>query len=124
MGMLLDVVADSNLPITWQLVGVVCSVALGTTIIVSYLNNQFKGVGRMIEGIKLIVYRLISKHNREDDERFEALNQNIFDIHLHLAQRDGTEMPRMRTFPRRRYMVESVESDQDEQDEATAQKTN
>jgi hypothetical protein len=88
-----------DLPLTWQLVGVVISVASATAVIMIYLN-------RVVSDLKRTFYRVVSTHNREDDDRFELQNQNVWDIHLHLAAPEKTPLRPPRTLPRRRYLVE------------------
>lgn len=55
-------------------------------------------------------YKVMSLHNREDDDRFEHLNNEIWNIHVRNAQKDGDSPPKRRTFPRRRYLQESAEA--------------
>jgi hypothetical protein len=89
--------------VTWQVVAIVagflgsiaCSTAFLTWFIAAQLSNN-----------RRVFYRTISKHNREDDDRFAALQDNQYELREYLAQRDGTAMPQRKTFPRRRYLID------------------
>lgn len=62
-----------------------------------FLREQFSKTHRMF-------YSVMSLHNREDDDRFEALSGDIQKIHLRNARIDGDEPPGRNPFPRRRYL--------------------
>ena len=55
-----------------------------------------------------LFYRIISRHNKEDDDRFEILDNSIWEIHVRNAMRDGDHPPKRQTIPRRRYLVEDA----------------
>lgn len=88
--------------VTFQLVAIVMSVASGTAWLTWFLREQFSKTHRMF-------YRVLSLHNREDDDRFEALSADIWRIHVRDARRDGSDPPDRKTFPRRRYLSEEGE---------------
>lgn len=58
-----------------------------------------------------LFYRVISLHNKEDDDRFQELSDEIWKIHLRNASRDGDRPPQRKTLPRRRYLAETIGED-------------
>lgn len=48
-------------------------------------------------------YRIMSLHNREDDDRFLAIQEAQRELREYVARRDGTKIPHPKSFPRRRY---------------------
>jgi hypothetical protein len=52
-----------------------------------------------------IFYRVISRHNKEDDDRFALLQESIHQIQFRNALRDGDEPPPRKEIPRRRYLI-------------------
>ena|SRR5271154_4384549 len=56
-------------------------------------------------------YRIMSVHNKEDDDRFEALKQDIWQLRLRNARVDGVKPPEQQSFPRRRYLGEDGDID-------------
>lgn len=104
--MTLTTVVSEDLPITWELITVLVSVIATTMFLTWFVRNQFAAQTRLF-------FRIISRHNREDDDRFQLLSDDIWNIHLHLAQQDGGEMPKRKSLPRRRYLVEDVGGDDD-----------
>jgi hypothetical protein len=52
-----------------------------------------------------IFYRVISRHNKEDDDAFAMIQESIHQIQVRNAIRDETEPPPRRNIPRRRYLV-------------------
>jgi hypothetical protein len=95
------VLADqiNDLPLTWGLLGMMGTVAVGTAYLTWFVRDQFTKQTRLI-------YRIISKHNREDDDRFEAISTDMWNIREHLARQNGQEIPPRKTFPRRRYLMD------------------
>ena len=55
---------------------------------------------------RLLLYRVISRHNKEDDDRFEQLHTEIWRLHVRNAGKDGTRAPHFKPLPRRRYLIE------------------
>lgn len=106
-----------DLPITWGLVGVVCSVAAGTAVLTRHLSNQFSKQTRLF-------FRVISRHNREDDDRFQALSDEMWGVRELISNISGRPLPARRSFPRRRYLVDDgehpSEDDNDDKDDTTA----
>jgi hypothetical protein len=88
--------------VTIQLVSIVASVAVATAWLTWFLREQFSQTHRMF-------YRVLSLHNREDDDRFAELDTAIWKIHVRNARRDGDEPPERRPIPRRRYLAEDSE---------------
>lgn len=89
--------------VTIQLVSIVVSAVLITAWLTWFVREQFAKTHRLF-------YRVISLHNREDDDRFEELSNEIWRIHLRNALRDGDAPPQRKTFPRRRYLAEAEEN--------------
>jgi len=58
-----------------------------------------------------LFYRVISRHNREDDDRFALMQESLYQIHLRNAMRDGDEPPRRKEIPRRRYLINEAGED-------------
>jgi hypothetical protein len=87
-----------SLPLTWGLVGIIGGVAGSTAFLTWFVRDQFSRQTHQF-------YRIISKHNKEDDDRFEAISTDLWNIRVHLAQSNGRTMPERKTFPRRGYLV-------------------
>jgi hypothetical protein len=79
---------------TLYLVGAIAS---ATAVIVVFLEKRFSDLRRL-------VYRIISAHNKEDDDRFAALRKDIHEIAVRNALRDGDPEPHLKEFRRRRYL--------------------
>lgn len=101
------IIAAIDPPVTNSTLYIIAAVMTGTALTVLFLTNEFKKNRRLF-------YRIISLHNKEDDDRFQALSDEIWAIHLRNARRDGDEPPPRKTFPRRRYLAESISEDGDE----------
>jgi hypothetical protein len=104
MGTAAMVIADPNdLPVTWGLIGVVGSVASGTAFLAWFFSDQL----RKNRGL---FYRVVSRHNREDDDRFAALQSDLFNIRLRNARVDREEAPEFKPFTRRTYLIDDGET--------------
>lgn len=94
---------------TTELVAIVLSAVFSTAGITAwgtwFFRNQFSAARQMF-------FRVMSRHNREDDDRFQALSDDIQRIHLRNAQRDGDVPPPRRTFQRRRYLSDDAGSNE------------
>lgn len=88
--------------VTIQLVSIVVSAVAITAWLTWFLRDQFSKTHRLF-------YRVISLHNREDDDRFAALSDEVWKIHLRNARRDGDDPPDRKTMPRRRYLADDAE---------------
>lgn len=98
------------------IIGAVAVFVGGSTITVtSFILNGFTKTRNTLfaETGKLRTYfeRVISTHNKEDDDRFEKLNTEVWRLHLRNARKDGTTSPDFEPLPRRRYVHDSDESD-------------
>ena len=100
--------------ITESVVYMVGSVASGSAFLAWFINNQFSYNRR-------IFYRVMSRHNKEDDDRFEGINHEIWQILLRNSRVDGDQPPKRTTFPRRRYLQESDEENDDALDGSSVQ---
>jgi hypothetical protein len=87
-------------PITWQIASILGGAISTTAYLTWFVSRQFSQNRHMF-------YRIISLHNKEDDDRFEELSNEIWRIHVRNAKRDGDDTPRRKTLPRRRYLQES-----------------
>ena len=89
--------------VTWHLLvaagSVLVSIISATVFLTWFIASQFSGNRRAF-------YRIISRHNREDDDRFAMLDNAIWKIHLRNARRDGDMPPQRNPMARRRYMIE------------------
>lgn len=88
--------------VSWSILEIVAGVAGTTASVTWFVSRQFAEVRKMF-------YRVISLHNREDDDRFEAIRDDIHQIHIRNAVKDGEVPPSKKSFPRRRYLVEDAE---------------
>ena len=92
----------ADIPITENVVYIVSSAVAATAWLTWFIRDQFSKYRRDF-------YRVMSRHNREDDDRFAAVQDNQYELREYIARRDGTELPQRRTFPRRRYLIETPE---------------
>lgn len=81
------------------------SVASGSAFLAWFINNQFSHNRR-------IFYRVMSRHNKEDDDRFEAISNDVWGILIRNARVDDDQPPKRTTFPRRRYLTEEENDDE------------
>jgi hypothetical protein len=97
---------DMQSPVTWQflsLLGGGIFTVIGTTAFLTVWITQQFSVNRAV------FYRLLSLHNKEDDDRFAELKEDIWSLHIRNARKDGEAPPVQRHFPRRRYLQEDRE---------------
>lgn len=94
-------------PASLEVVAIIASAAASAATVGStlawFISAQFSKNRAMF-------YKALSLHNREDDDRFASLSNDIWAIHLRNARRDGDEPPERKTFPRRRYLQESLDT--------------
>jgi len=88
--------------LNWQLVSEIGGVASVVAWLTWWIGEQFRKN-------REVFYRVMSLHNREDDDRFEELSNDIWRIHLRNAMRDGAEPPQRKAMPRRRYLTEDAQ---------------
>ena len=82
-----------------------------TTTTMLYLERKFSEHRKLVYQLERNFYRIISQHNREDDDRFLAIQEIQWELREYVARRDGTKLPHRKPFPRRRY-VQDDESEQ------------
>jgi hypothetical protein len=87
-----------DMDIFWHLLSILGIAVASTATIVLFLMREFS------QNRKLF-FRVISLHNKEDDDRFEELSNDIWRIHIRNAQRDGDNPPQRKRMPRRRYLT-------------------
>lgn len=97
----------SDIPITENVVYIVVSAVGATAWLTWFIRDQFSKNRRDF-------YRVMSRHNKEDDDRFAALQDNQYELREYIARRDGTELPQRKTFPRRRYLIETPDENEDD----------
>jgi hypothetical protein len=98
--LLLEVPAPpADAPISWGYAGMMATVCAATAWLTWFFQSQLRSQRAMF-------YRIVSKHNKEDDDAFEAIRNDIRLIHLRNARVDGDRPPEMKPLPRRRYLVD------------------
>jgi len=95
--------AGEEIVISWHLIAAAGSVLFSVICAASWLTWF---IGNQFSGNRRVFYRVISQHNREDDDRFAALDDAIWGIHIRNARRDGDGAPLRKSMARRRYLVE------------------
>lgn len=92
---------------TFYMIGAVMA---GTSATVIFVMREFSNTRKMMyQGqVKLqkLFFRVISQHNKEDDDRFEAIYREQYRLHVRNAKKDGTPMPEFRPLPKRSYLIE------------------
>lgn len=101
---------DDPTPITIGMAEFIGGILAGAFSLGVFVYDQFRRTRRSaskdLKDFKLWVYRVISRHNREDDENFGALNDNIHQIMMRNAAKDGQSGVRnFQSVRRRRYLV-------------------
>lgn len=92
----------------------IAAVAVGTASIMAYLQRLQSTNKKLVYETRRLIYRIISLHNKEDDERFAELNDGLWKLRVRNAMKDGEEFPEPKTFTRRRYLAETLTEDGDE----------
>lgn len=101
------ILAGTTVPdtaVTLNTLYLIGAVMVGTAATVLFIMRESRQNRRLF-------YRIISLHNKEDDDRFQALSDEIWKIHLRNATRDGDQPPERKTLPRRRYLAETISED-------------
>jgi hypothetical protein len=88
-------------PITFQIVTAVSSGVAVSVVVVLWIMREFSKT-------RALFFRVISRHNREDDDNFARLEAELWRLHARNARRDGTEIPKRTSIPRRRYLVDDT----------------
>lgn len=100
-----------SLPLTWGLVTILCAAVGSTAFLTWFVRDQFS---KQRGGF----FKIISRHNREDDDRFVNLSDELWNLRAQVARLSGDIPPSRKTLPRRRYLVddtnEEKDSDQDD----------
>ena len=84
---------------TLMQVGAIVGCAVTST---AFILRQFYKQG---SDTRRLIFRIMSRHNREDDDYFALLAGMIQDMRVRNALRDGTQPPPMPIIRRRRYLV-------------------
>lgn len=105
--MLADV---GSVPITENalemLAGAVIGSATITALVLLFFINALSKNRKVAYEIRDDFRRFASRHNREDDDRFDILVIRQWQIAMKIAKLEGQPMPVLETFPRRRYLDE------------------
>lgn len=102
-------IAGPTVPLqdTLYMIGAVVS---GTAVTVVFVMREFsRNRGLLYDTqskIQKLFFKIISQHNKEDDERFDAINRELHRLHIRNAKKDGAPMPEFRSMPQRRYLTE------------------
>jgi hypothetical protein len=88
-------------PITFQIVTAVSSGVAVAVIVVLWITREFSKT-------RALFFRVISRHNREDDDRFAHLDTEVWKLHLRNARKDGTSPPERTAMRRRRYLMDDT----------------
>ena len=89
------------------------AIVVGATVtIMLYLEKKFGEHRKLVYQLERNFYRVMSQHNREDDDRLLALQEAQWELREYVARRDGTKMPHRKPFPRRRYVQDDGEAEQ------------
>ena len=91
-------------PITQGTVTMVVGMVTTTVFLTWFIAAQFSKNRRDF-------YRVMSKHNREDDDRFLAIQEVQWELREYIARRDGSKFPHRKPFPRRRYLIDDTEGE-------------
>jgi hypothetical protein len=96
---LLDLAPPAEASITWGTAGIIGTMCAATGWLTWFFQSQLRAQRAMF-------YRVVSKHNREDDDFFEAVRGDIRELHLRNARVDGVHPAEMKPLPRRRYLID------------------
>ena len=106
LALLLDLAPPAESPISWGVAGIIATMCVATAWLTWFFQNQLRQQRAMF-------YRIVSKHNREDDDAIEAIRNDIRQIHLRNARIDHDEPPPLRPIPRRRYLIDDSSEEHD-----------
>ena len=102
--------ADPSTPLTIGLIEFIVGIVTGAVAICAFVFDQFRRTREKAQSelsqFKRVVFRMVSKHNKEDDENFGAINDNIHDIANRIASHFGQAPPAFRTLRKRRYLID------------------
>lgn len=104
----------SESPVTQDTLYMMAAVVAGTVSIMVYLQNIKSSNKKLIYETRRLIHRIISLHNKEDDDRFAELKNDLWKLRVRNAMKDGEIFPEPVDFPRRRYLAETLTEDGDE----------
>ena len=90
------------------------AVAAGTASIMAYLQSIKSSNKKLIYETRRLIHRIISLHNKEDDDRFADLKNDLWKLRVRNAMKDGEVFPEPTPYIRRRYLAETLTEDGDE----------
>src|SRR5580700_9530290 len=108
------ILSEAPTMVTQDTLYMIAAVAVGTASIMAYLQRLQSSNKKLIYETRRIIYRIISLHNKEDDERFAELNDGLWKLRVRNAMKDGELFPEPTPFTRRRYLAETLTEDGDE----------
>jgi len=91
--------SSETAPITFQVVSAVAAGATIAIIVVLWIPREFSKT-------RALMFREISRHNREDDDRFAHLDGEVWKLHVRNAIKDGVPLPERTPLVRRRYLMD------------------
>jgi hypothetical protein len=90
------------------------AVAVGTASIMAYLQRMQSSNKKFVYETRRLIFRVMSLHNQEDDDRFAELKNDLWKLRVRNAMKDGEVFPEPEDFPRRRYLENTLTEDGDE----------
>ena len=100
----------SSAPITENfltlLAGAVVGSATITALVLLFFINALSNIRKMIYERDKSFRLFTSRHNREDDDRFDVLVLREWQTATRVARLEGVSPPPLETFPRRHYIDE------------------
>lgn len=102
--------SDDPTPITIGMAEFIGGILAGVFSLIVFVYDQFRRTRRAaskdLKDFKMWVYRVISRHNREDDENFGAINDNLHELMMQNVTKNGQSgIQNFHSVRRRRYLV-------------------
>lgn len=87
-----------------MLAGAVVGAATITAVVLLFFINAMSNIRKMIYERDKTLRLFASRHNREDDDRFDILVLREWQTACRVAHLEGVSAPPLETFPRRAYL--------------------
>lgn len=104
-------------PLTIDLVKFILGIVTAVVTVCAFIFDQFRRTrekaAKELSEFKRVIFRVVSRHNKEDDENFGAINDNLHSHAQLMARHLGLETPQFKTLRKRRYLVDDGGSIQD-----------
>ena len=98
-------VETDNIPVTLGLVSFVGGIVTASVLTLLWFTNELRKN-------RALFFKIISKHNREDDANFQQLSDAVWTVIARNAHKDGDVLPPRRSPVKRRYLIDD-DSDED-----------